>query len=106
MKPVFIHPAARAELDDAMTFYESRASGLGLDLQLMVAEAVDRIQRNPELWPPHKRTQFRKCFTHRFPFVIFYMELPNAIWIAAIAHGRRRPDYWRQRRDDQPGKPV
>jgi toxin ParE1/3/4 len=106
VKPVFIHPAARAELDDAMAFYESRADGLGLDLQLMVAEAVDRLQRNPELWPPHKLTPFRKCFTHRFPFVIFYMELPDAIWIAAIAHGKRRPDYWQQRRDDQLGQSL
>ena len=98
MKPVVIHSAARAELDDAMGFYESRAHGLGLDLQAKVEDAVAEIRRRPEAWPPHKDSGFRKYFTERFPFIVFYMELPDCIWIAAIAHGSRRPDYWSRRR--------
>ena len=101
MKPALIHSEARAELDDAMAFYESRAHGLGLDLQAKVEDAVVRIQQSPEAWPPHKRSGFRKCFTERFPFAVFYVELPDCIWIAAIAHGSRRPDYWRRRRFEQ-----
>ena len=89
---------ARAELDEAMAFYESRAQGLGLDLQKKVEDAVVKIQRTPEAWPPHKRGEFRKFFTERFPFVVFYLELPESIWIVAIAHFSRRPDYWARRR--------
>ena len=45
MKPVVIHSAARAEPDDAMAFYESRASGLGRDLLAKVGEVVaDQMQ--------------------------------------------------------------
>ena len=33
MNPAVIHSEARAELDAAISFYESRAKGLGLDLQ-------------------------------------------------------------------------
>jgi toxin ParE1/3/4 len=96
-----IHSEARAELDAAMEFYESRAAGLGLDLQADVKEAAAKIQQNPEAWPPHKRTGFRKYFVNRFPFTVFYMELPDCIWVAAIAHGRRRPDYWRRRQREE-----
>ena len=47
MKGVLIHREARAELDDAMAFYESRACGLGLDLQAKVEDAVAKIRSNP-----------------------------------------------------------
>jgi toxin ParE1/3/4 len=98
VKPVVFHRAARTELDEAMGFYESCARGLGKDLQVKVEEAVEKIRRNPESWPPHKRTGFRKFFLERFPFTVFYIELPKVIWIGALAHARRRPDYWRRRR--------
>jgi len=103
VKPALIHSEARAELDDAMAFYESRARGLGLDLQMKVENAVAEIRQNPEAWPPYKNSGFRRRSTGRFPFVIFYMELPNYIWIAAIAHKSRRPDYWKTRRFEQTG---
>ena len=101
MKPVLFHCDARAELDEAMAFYESRARGLGLDLQMKVENAVAEIRQNPGAWPPHKNSGFRKRSTGRFPFAIFYLELPDCIWIAAIAHTSRRPDYWRTRRFEQ-----
>lgn len=97
MKPVVIHSEARVELDEAMAFYENRSRGLGLDLRSRIREAVLRIQGNPESWPPHKDTLFRKYFVDRFPFKVFYMELADRIWIVAIAHASRRPDYWRRR---------
>lgn len=100
MKPIVVHSAARAELDEAMGFYESRASGLGLDLEKKVERAVAAIQRNPETWPRHKRTAFRKVFVERFPFTVFYMDLTDRIWIVAVAHGSRRPDFWSRRKQE------
>ncbi len=97
MKPAVIHSEARAELEAAISFYESRARGLGLDLQVKVESAVRAIQKSPESWPPHKRSGFRKYFVERFPFIVFYLELTECIWIVAVAHGSRRPGYWRQR---------
>jgi hypothetical protein len=31
--------------------------------------------------------------THSFPFLIFYAEFDELIWIIAIAHGKRKPNY-------------
>jgi hypothetical protein len=28
------------------------------------------------------------------PVTVFFLELDEAIWIAAIAHDKRKPDYW------------
>ena len=100
MKPVVVHSAASAELDEAIGFYESRASGLGLDLQTTVEKAVEAIRRHPESWPRHKNTVFRKFFVERFPFTVFYLELADCIWIVAVAHCSRRPGYWHRRNED------
>jgi toxin ParE1/3/4 len=34
----------------------------------------------------------------KFPFLIFYAELEKYIWVVAIAHGKRKPDYWQKRK--------
>jgi toxin ParE1/3/4 len=100
VKPVVVHGAARAELDEAMGFYESQASGLGLDLVTKVEKAVVAIRRHPEHWPKHKDTAFRKFFVERFPFTVFYLNLADCIWIVAVAHSSRRPGYWHRRKRD------
>jgi hypothetical protein len=32
-----------------------------------------------------------------FPFAIVYVELDTEVLILAVAHGKRRPGYWRER---------
>lgn len=49
MKPVIVHSQARAELDEAIAFYEHQKAGLGLDLQTAIERAIGRIQQNPQL---------------------------------------------------------
>lgn len=98
MKPVIFHSQARVELDQAIAFYEEQQPGLGLDLQTAVERAVGTIQQHPQLGPHYKATEFRHYPLRRFPYVIFYAELKEAIWIVAIAHGKRRPAHWSRRR--------
>jgi toxin ParE1/3/4 len=87
-------------LDAAIARYESELTGLGLDLHVEVLAAFATIQGAPHRWPRHKNTSYRKCHVHRFPFIIFYLELADTLWIAAISHGKRRPDYWRRRKPE------
>lgn len=98
MKPVIIHSYARTELDNAITFYEQQKPGLGLDLQSAVERAIERIQQSPQLGAHYKATKIRYYLVRRFPYIIFYAELEEAIWVIAVAHGKRRPNYWRRRR--------
>ncbi len=47
---------AEAEMEHAYRWYEERREGLGADFLLCVEEAVEKIRRDPELYPAvHKK---------------------------------------------------
>lgn len=98
MKPIVIHPRAQAEFEEGCAFYEGRRAGLGRELRIAVEETIGKIQQNPGLGGWYKSSGFRHVIVRRFRYVIYYVELADVIWVAAIAHGSRRPDYWRRRR--------
>lgn len=97
MKPVIIHSEAIAELDGAIAYYDEQKIGLGLDFLVEVELAINNIQRNPNLGAVHNVPGVRRYVIQRFPFLIFYADLEAIIWIVAIAHGKRKPNYWKQR---------
>ena len=96
MKPAIFHEEAEAELHGSVAFYEGRRRGLGADFQVEVQKAVEQIQKNPNMFPLH-RDDVRKCLVRRFPFTIFFQDLDEAVWILAVAHQKRKPDYWLDR---------
>ncbi len=79
MKPVVIHNAARAELDEAIAFYEKQRAGLGIDFQFETERTIAKIQENPRIGSPYKSTQFRHYRVHRFPYAVFYWEREDVI---------------------------
>jgi toxin ParE1/3/4 len=97
VKPIIIHSEAKAELDGAISYYEEQKTGLGLDFLSEVEKSIDKVQQNPNLGTPYKVSELRRYVMQRFPFLIFYAEFEEMIWIVAIAHSKRRPDYWRRR---------
>lgn len=96
MKPLIVHDAAEYELWQAIEYYESIRSGLGMDLINDVQFAMAAIQESPDLWPKRKHNTRIKLL-NRFPFGIYYLELTETIWIVAYAHLKRRSYYWRSR---------
>jgi toxin ParE1/3/4 len=40
----------------------------------------------------------RRHLIERFPYAIIYREFDDRIFIVAVAHGLRRPDFWKTRR--------
>jgi toxin ParE1/3/4 len=98
VKPVILHTDAEAEFREAAAYYERQRAGLGRELRHVVESAVGRIRATPNAFSTHGKSGLRKCFVHRFPYTIFFIELDAFIWIAAIAHHKRRPDYWKGRK--------
>jgi plasmid stabilization system protein ParE len=91
-----IHPDALEEAEAAVDWYARRswrAARLFLD---ELDRAIDRIGQNPELYPSHDFGT-RRMVMRRFPFVIVFRSAAGGIEIIAVAHGRRRPGYWRER---------
>ena len=98
MKSVIVHGEATEELDNAIKYYEKQKMGLGLDLLSEIEQALEKIKINPNLGTPHTIQGLRRYVIRRFPFIIFYLEFEALIWVVAIAHGKRKPDYWKKRK--------
>jgi len=96
MKIVF-SKYARLELDDATQFYELEYQGLGQRFKQEIKRAVIRIAEYPKAWSI-ERVEIRKCLLHKFPYKILYSIEEDHVFIIAIAHQHRKPDYWMDRK--------
>lgn len=95
MKPAVFAPSAREELGAAAEWYDAHAVGLGHAFVDCVDEIVGRIQNEPHEFPVWSGDgRFRRAVAQRFPYVIFFRELSDAVEIVAIAHAARQPGYW------------
>ena len=95
---IIVHPAAIADLNNAAAFYSAQANKqLGLTLIAKFEKAVALLSENPELGAPWV-SGTRRFVLRRFPFNIAYSLFPDHLFIIAIAHQRRRPDYWHRRK--------
>jgi len=84
---------AKQELDDATQYYEIEYRGLGKQFREEVRKAARRISEYPEAWSV-ERGDVRKCILHKFPYKLLYSVERDHIFIIAVAHQHRRPDYW------------
>lgn len=98
MKAVRFHRLARVELDAAVAYDENCRSGLGLELDSEIERVVARISQNPGCGALYKDSACRYCVAKRCPYVVYFKEIENVIWVLAIAHGKRKPGYWARRR--------
>jgi toxin ParE1/3/4 len=98
VKPVIVHKDAQAEYDEAVQWYEGQTPGCGADVVAEVNAGLRAIGEDPGIGAQYRNTTFRFYRIKRFPYLIYFVELPNIVWVLAIAHGRRRPNYWRHRK--------
>ena len=89
---------AEQELIEAALFYESKEAGLGRRFRDDVAHILDRIIEDPLLWR-ERRGGYRQANCPVFPYYLPYIIRGQKIIIVAIAHGNRKPDYWKSRID-------
>ena len=96
MRSVEFHPAAQDEFVSAAQFYERQTHGLGLDFTLTVERTYERLLEFPAAGPRFGR-RLRRLLIPKFPFGLLYRVEPDRIYIVAVMHLHRRPDYWRSR---------
>lgn len=90
------HPEAEAEFNGAIDYYEAREAALGYDFAVEVYAAIQRIVAYPRSWPVLEG-DVRRCQTNRFPYGVLYAVEERQIFIVAVMHLRRDPDYWKHR---------
>ena len=91
------HPEAETEFVSGIEYYEDCEQGLGLDFAREVHAAIQHVLAYPFTWPVLEG-EVRRCLVHRFPYGVLYSIEPDGLFILAIMHLHRRPDYWRERR--------
>jgi len=95
---IIVHPDANAELNIAAAFYSAQANKqLGLALISEFEKAASLLLGNPELGTPWVAGT-RRFIMRRFPFSIVYRLFPDHLFIIAVAHQKRRPNYWHWRK--------
>ena len=95
MTPRF-YKAAEHELDEAVAFYDAQVPGLGARYRAAVREALSQIERFPKAGTRLSR-RTRRRLVNRFPYGIVYRHTDDGIFVVAIAHLHRKPEYWRDR---------
>ncbi len=93
---VKFHPQAALELEEAAIYYEERQLGLGKQLSQEIEASVSLITAFPLAWPIIKNP-VRRVLVRRFPFGLLYKTSDNEIFILAVMHLNRKPDYWKKR---------
>ena len=89
-----------AEADDefreAAGFYAGERLGLGLRFVEAIERAFERVGTTPLAGAP-LGGPYRRWLVVGFPYAVIYRSDRTPVRVVAIAHLRRRPEYWRGR---------
>jgi plasmid stabilization system protein ParE len=95
-KAVEYHPGARTDHDQPFDWYAERSDRAALGFLAAVDEAIDRIVADPNAFPAAP-AGCRFASLRRYPFRIVFRDDLSQILIVAVAHAKRRPNYWKKR---------
>ena len=93
---VVLHPQADAEFLQAERRYIDVSAQLGRRFYDEITSVFRRVIEHPlrykQFDPPARR-----LFAKGFPYAVIFVATPDTVWIIAIMHVRRAPDYWKER---------
>jgi plasmid stabilization system protein ParE len=106
MSALRIHPEAREERRRAIHLMRNPGAAQRFDTALRrlfaaIREDPTQFREHGLLAVQNGRPLFypvRRAGLERFPYVVFFYVRRGTAIVLAIAHGRRRPGYWSERR--------
>ena len=96
MNIVFV-PEAREEFLDPIGHYEEVRSGLGERFKEEADRCILWFAEHPELYRM-RPAGYRRINLRVFPYYIPFIKRGTTLWILAVAHGARKPNYWISRK--------
>jgi plasmid stabilization system protein ParE len=93
---IIFHPEAQEEYEKAMEWYQARSQRAATRFEAEVEALLGRVQLNPDSFPLYD-DDHRFAAVRRFPYTLIYQVHSDRIFVVAVAHARRRPDYWKRR---------
>lgn len=80
----------------AFEWYAERSVAAAEGFREELRHAVEMVSTAPGRWPRFSGRTRRYVFP-RFPYSLVYRMFVNDVEVVAVAHGKRRPGYWRSR---------
>lgn len=93
---VDFHPAATEELETSAAWYAQRSQDAARGFAIEVDASLMKIANDPLRFPLIDQ-RHQACGIARYPFQIVFRNDGARIYVIAIAHAKRRPDYWSER---------
>ena len=90
------HPDAEKELNEAIAYYNECQNGLALEFVKEVYLAIQNILSFPRAWATLS-SNTRRCLTNRFPYGVVYQVTDKEVFVIAVMHLNREPNYWEKR---------
>ena len=94
--PIVFRRIAKRELDDAISWYESRREGLGQDFSSAVERELERVASSPNQFPRVK-SEVRRAVLRQFPYSIYFLVEQLQLVVLAIFHAKRAPEHLENR---------
>jgi plasmid stabilization system protein ParE len=94
--PLELHADAEDEYQDAIWWYRERNFPAAEQFVRAVQLGLEKIEESPERWPIYM-AGFRKYKIYEFPYSIVYRIELSRVLVLAVAHGSRKPGYWKRR---------
>ncbi len=98
MSPVDFLPGARRDFDESFEWYARRSPQAAIGFADAVDAALFKIAASPGRFAAVDEVH-RECPIQRFPFRIVFRVAAERIVIVAVAHAKRRPEFWKDRKD-------
>jgi len=92
-----LHPEAREEFLAAASRYETEVPGLGTRFVAEFERCLSLLLDAPQIGAPLGRKLRRFVLDDAFPYSIIYAVLRDTLYVVAVAHGSRRPGYWKRK---------
>lgn len=97
---VITHPEVLEELDEAMTYLQGRSLWSAERLLGEYDSHIAKITASPSGYHFVYR-EYRRINLKRFSYHVIYRVRDTSIYVIALAHDKRHPDYWKHRIQDE-----
>ncbi|RLA06733.1 MAG: type II toxin-antitoxin system RelE/ParE family toxin [Gammaproteobacteria bacterium] len=90
---MLFHPDTEKDIKKSYLWYKKQSSHLGDDFLNELEQSYKLIKEQPNMWL-NIRDGYKKFNLNKFPFSIIYKIDNSIIYVVAIMHQKRQPDYW------------
>jgi len=95
MPKLLFHPEIDIDIKESYLWYNEQKYGLGDEFMEELETFYSKIEFNPDQYTKiDTEIGLRACLLKCFPFKIIYKEYSESVFVVAVAHTSRLPNFW------------